>query len=166
MKLLVIPVLFSFRKSKGERGCLFSLCRTQKVGKRRREPKLAGEDSSKVSQLVLEALQHTHSYSHARMVAEEEEGQQHQLSPLKEPTEAAHHQDYSWPAIRFDVPPQRAYHFHRQFRTEQKPNNFLKGVKWCVNSSFSLDGCLGCSFSEQWCGSGSDDCLFFFLGFR
>ncbi|XP_056171825.1 uncharacterized protein LOC115693487 isoform X4 [Syzygium oleosum] len=77
------------------------------------------------------------------MVAEEEEGQQHQLSPLKEPTEAAHHQDYSWPAIRFDVPPQRAHHFHRQFRTDQKPNNFLKGVKW------SPDGTCLLSSSED-----------------
>ncbi|KAI6668859.1 hypothetical protein NL676_007081 [Syzygium grande] len=61
-------------------------------------------------------------------MVEEEEEEQHQLSPLKEPAGATH-QEYSWPAIRFDVPPQRAYHFHRQFRTDQKPNNFLKGVK-------------------------------------
>ncbi|KAI6704944.1 hypothetical protein NL676_007906 [Syzygium grande] len=35
------------------------------------------------------------------MVAEEEEGQQHQLSSLDEPAEAAH-QEYSWPALRPD----------------------------------------------------------------
>lgn len=38
---------------------------------------------------------------------------------------------YSWPAIRFDVPPYRAYHFAHQFRTtSSNPNNFLKGLKW------------------------------------
>ncbi|XP_048132452.1 telomerase Cajal body protein 1-like [Rhodamnia argentea] len=71
-----------------------------------------------------------------------EEEEQRQLSPLDEPTVAAH-QDYSWPAIRFDVPPQRAYHFHKQFRTDQKPNNFLKGVKW------SRDGTCFLSSSED-----------------
>ncbi|KAI6704941.1 hypothetical protein NL676_007903 [Syzygium grande] len=75
------------------------------------------------------------------MVAEEEE-EQHQLSPLDQPTEAAH-QECSWPAIRFDVPSQRAYHFHTQFRTDQKPNNFLKGVKW------SPDGTCLVSSSED-----------------
>ncbi|KAI6668862.1 hypothetical protein NL676_007084 [Syzygium grande] len=75
------------------------------------------------------------------MVAEEEE-EQHQLSPLDQPTEAIH-EEYSWPAIRFDVPPQRAYHFHKQFRTDQKPNNFLKGVKW------SPDGTCLLSSSED-----------------
>ncbi|KAI6668858.1 hypothetical protein NL676_007080 [Syzygium grande] len=69
------------------------------------------------------------------MVEEEEE--QHQLSPLEEPTEATH-QEYSRPAIRFDVPPQRAYHFHTQFRTDQKPNNFLKGVKGSPDGTYLL----------------------------
>ncbi|KAF7850695.1 hypothetical protein BT93_L5095 [Corymbia citriodora subsp. variegata] len=76
------------------------------------------------------------------MVEEEGEEQQHQPSLLDEPTEPAQ-QDYSWPAIRFDVPPQRAYHFHKQFRTDQKPNNFLKGVKW------SPDGTCLLSSSED-----------------
>lgn len=35
-------------------------------------------------------------------------------------------------SILFDVPPYRAYHFYRQFRTASNPNNFLKGVKWYV----------------------------------
>lgn len=39
-------------------------------------------------------------------------------------------EEYSWPVIRFDVPPHRAYHFCHQFRTPSNPNNFLKGVKW------------------------------------
>ncbi|KAL3740411.1 hypothetical protein ACJRO7_021660 [Eucalyptus globulus] len=74
---------------------------------------------------------------------EGEEGQQqHRLTPPDEPAEAAQ-QDYSWPMIRFDVPPQRAYHFHKQFGTDQKPNNFLKGVKW------SPDGTCLLSSSED-----------------
>lgn len=36
----------------------------------------------------------------------------------------------SWPAMKFEVPPRRAYYFSNQFRNEQEPNNFLKGVKW------------------------------------
>lgn len=40
--------------------------------------------------------------------------------------------DYSsWPpAIRFDIPPHKTYHFSRHFRASSNPNNFLKGVKW------------------------------------
>ena len=38
---------------------------------------------------------------------------------------------YSWPpAIRFDVPPYKTYHFSTHFRASSNPNNFLKGVKW------------------------------------
>ncbi|KAL3740415.1 hypothetical protein ACJRO7_021664 [Eucalyptus globulus] len=73
---------------------------------------------------------------------EEGQQQQHRLTPPDEPAEAAQ-QDYSWPAIRFDVPPQRTYHFHKQFATDQKPNNFLKGVKW------SPDGTCLLSSSED-----------------
>lgn len=47
-----------------------------------------------------------------------------------EDTEAAPEVSYTWPAIRFDVPPQRAYHFFNQFRTGPNPNNFFKGLKW------------------------------------
>lgn len=44
---------------------------------------------------------------------------------------AATGEAYTWPAIRFDVPPHRAYHFYQQFRTNPKnPNNFLKCLKW------------------------------------
>lgn len=37
---------------------------------------------------------------------------------------------YSWPVIRFDVPPTRTYHFCHQFRNTPNPNNFLKSLKW------------------------------------
>ena len=47
-------------------------------------------------------------------------------------------EEYSWPVIRFDVPPHRAYHFCHQFRTPSNPNNFLKGVKWSPDGSCFL----------------------------
>ncbi|KAM7530718.1 hypothetical protein LguiB_034128 [Lonicera macranthoides] len=56
------------------------------------------------------------------------------------PTEQQQQQPpYSWPAIRFDVPPYRAYHFAHQFRTSSSnPNNFLKGLKWSPDGSCFL----------------------------
>ncbi|KAM1154502.1 hypothetical protein ACFX19_037476 [Malus domestica] len=77
-------------------------------------------------------------------MAEEEERQQHQPnspSPDAEITEHPTHQQqdgYSWPAIRFDVHPHRAFHFRHQFRTSPIPNNFLKGVTWSPDGSCFL----------------------------
>ncbi|XP_062017038.1 uncharacterized protein LOC133733438 isoform X1 [Rosa rugosa] len=76
----------------------------------------------------------------------EEEEQQHlsnSPNPDTEITENPSHQQQeeeysSWPAIRFDVPPQRTYHFSQQFRTPSKPNNFLKAVKWSPDGSCFL----------------------------
>ncbi|KAI6704949.1 hypothetical protein NL676_007911 [Syzygium grande] len=86
-------------------------------------------DALVLEKLVIEVKLPTHFVPGKLLgMVEEEEEEQHQLSPLKEPAGATH-QEYSWPAIRFDVPPQRAYRFHTRFRTDQKPNNFLKGVK-------------------------------------
>ncbi|PKI62794.1 hypothetical protein CRG98_016802 [Punica granatum] len=48
---------------------------------------------------------------------------------------------YTWPAIRFDVLPQRAYHFCNQFRAGRNPNNFLKGLKWSPDGSCFLTSC-------------------------
>ncbi|KAI7756400.1 hypothetical protein M8C21_011640 [Ambrosia artemisiifolia] len=46
---------------------------------------------------------------------------------------------YSWPpAMRFDVPPYKTYHFYRHFRPSSNPNNFLKGVKWSPDGSCFL----------------------------
>ncbi|GFZ06256.1 transducin/WD40 repeat-like superfamily protein [Actinidia rufa] len=54
----------------------------------------------------------------------------------KEPSEQV---ECSWlAAVRFDVPPARAYHFAHQFRTPSNPNNFLKGIKWSPDGSCSL----------------------------
>ncbi|XP_061367687.1 uncharacterized protein LOC133310727 [Gastrolobium bilobum] len=47
-------------------------------------------------------------------------------------------EEYSWPVLRFDVPPHRTYHFHRQFITPTNPNNFLKAVKWSPDGSCFL----------------------------
>jgi len=56
---------------------------------------------------------------------EQEQEQQH-ISPT-----ATTQQDYTWPVIRYDLPPQRTHHFFKQFRTSSSsPNNFLKGIKW------------------------------------
>ncbi|GMH05390.1 hypothetical protein Nepgr_007230 [Nepenthes gracilis] len=68
------------------------------------------------------------------------EHQHLQTSPRSEAEECteASEQAYSWPAIRFDIPPYRTYHFHCQFRTTSNPNNFLKGVKWSPDGSCFL----------------------------
>ncbi|GAB2265378.1 hypothetical protein Dimus_000437 [Dionaea muscipula] len=77
----------------------------------------------------------------------EEEQPQAPLSPpqdqlfvnmeAEEPKETRE-QAYSWPAINFDIPPYRCYHFCRQFRNPSNPNNFLKGVKWSPDGSCFL----------------------------
>lgn len=59
----------------------------------------------------------------------EEEGDQPQAHVVADITEQD--QAYSWPVIRFDVPPNRTYHFCHQFRNTPNPNNFLKSLKWC-----------------------------------
>ncbi|KAK9227296.1 hypothetical protein WN943_012346 [Citrus x changshan-huyou] len=63
--------------------------------------------------------------------------QQQQIYSDTEVTEAAqeNQQEYTWPLIRFDVPPHRTYHFYNQFRTSSIPNNFLKGIKWSPDGS-------------------------------
>ncbi|KAH9796721.1 WD REPEATS REGION domain-containing protein [Citrus sinensis] len=66
--------------------------------------------------------------------------QQQQIYSDTEVTEAAqeNQQEYTWPLIRFDVPPHRTYHFYNQFRTSSIPNNFLKGIKWSPDGSSFL----------------------------
>ena len=56
-----------------------------------------------------------------------------EVAEITEPTkdqEEQQQQEYSWPVIRFDVPPHRTYHFYNQFRNSPNPNNFLKAIKW------------------------------------
>lgn len=66
--------------------------------------------------------------------------QQQQIYSDTEVTEAAqeNQQEYTWPLIRFDVPPHRTHHFYNQFRTSSIPNNFLKGIKWSPDGSSFL----------------------------
>ncbi|XP_052201678.1 uncharacterized protein LOC127807682 isoform X2 [Diospyros lotus] len=59
------------------------------------------------------------------------------IAPAESGGEQAEH-FYSPPAIRFDVPPVRTYHFCRQFRASPNPNNFLQGVKWSPDGSCFL----------------------------
>ncbi|KAK0580011.1 hypothetical protein LWI29_035003 [Acer saccharum] len=70
-----------------------------------------------------------------------EEEQQQQQNPetevVAEATEQSQ-QEYTWPPIRFDVPPHRTYHFLNQFKTTSVPNNFLKGIKWSPDGSCFL----------------------------
>lgn len=70
----------------------------------------------------------------------EEEGEIIEITPdeATEFTEPTSQQEYSWPVIRFDVPPVRSYHFSQQFRNASNPNNFLKGVKWSPDGSSFL----------------------------
>ncbi|KAL5841758.1 hypothetical protein ACOSQ3_012361 [Xanthoceras sorbifolium] len=67
----------------------------------------------------------------------EEQPQQKPETEVAESTEQSQ-QEYTWPAIRFDVPPHRTYHFHNQFTTSPIPNNFLKGIKWSPDGSCFL----------------------------
>ncbi|XP_075492916.1 uncharacterized protein LOC142530895 [Primulina tabacum] len=58
-----------------------------------------------------------------------------------EVTETTLDGSYSWPAVHYDVPPYRTYHFFQQFRNLPLPsnaNNFLKGVKWSPDGSCFL----------------------------
>lgn len=46
---------------------------------------------------------------------------------------------YTWPIIRFDVPPFKTYSFYNQFRTNPSyPNNFLKPIRWYYSFSSFL----------------------------
>lgn len=56
----------------------------------------------------------------------------------KDQVEEQQQQEYSWPVIRFDVPPHRTYHFYNQFRNSSNPNNFLKAIKWYFCFSFCV----------------------------
>ncbi|XP_078437371.1 transducin/WD40 repeat-like superfamily protein isoform X1 [Wolffia australiana] len=49
-------------------------------------------------------------------------------------------QPFSWPEFRFDLPPRKIHHFHKQYRdkTRISGNNFLKGVKWSPDGSAFL----------------------------
>lgn len=54
--------------------------------------------------------------------------------------------EYSWPQLRFDLPPRRLYHFAGQFRSaaaaaSASAGNFLKGVKWSPDGSSFLTSC-------------------------
>ncbi|KAB1221888.1 Telomerase Cajal body protein 1 [Morella rubra] len=71
------------------------------------------------------------------MDEEEENHQSSSPSAVADSTQPAQ-EEYSWPVIRYDVPPHRAYHFYHQFRTGPNHNNFLKGVKWSPDGSCFL----------------------------
>lgn len=71
-------------------------------------------------------------------MGEEEEEVEVQSQPDDVPNSNEVEEYYSWPVLRFDVPPHRTYHFHRQFTTPTNPNNFLKAVKWSPDGSSFL----------------------------
>ncbi|KAJ9565979.1 hypothetical protein OSB04_001945 [Centaurea solstitialis] len=64
----------------------------------------------------------------------------HEVGDITEEQPITGDQSYSWPppAIRFDVPPYKTYHFSTHFRASSNPNNFLKGVKWSPDGSCFL----------------------------
>ncbi|XP_031276764.1 telomerase Cajal body protein 1 [Pistacia vera] len=66
-----------------------------------------------------------------------EEEQQEEQIEVTETTQESQ-QEYTWPVIKFDVPPHRSYHFYNQFRTSSNANNFLKGIKWSPDGSCFL----------------------------
>ncbi|XP_068639454.1 uncharacterized protein [Aristolochia californica] len=70
---------------------------------------------------------------------EQVEAQETLSNPDTESNEfASRTDDFSWPQLRFDVPPQKLYHFCHQFRGGSNPNNFLKGLKWSPDGSCFL----------------------------
>ncbi|KAJ4703374.1 telomerase Cajal body protein 1-like [Melia azedarach] len=74
---------------------------------------------------------------------QQQQQQQQQEEQLNTDTEVAeatqeNQHEYTWPVIRFDVPPHRTYHFYNQFRTSSIPNNFLKAIKWSPDGSCFL----------------------------
>ncbi|XP_044462010.1 telomerase Cajal body protein 1 [Mangifera indica] len=66
-----------------------------------------------------------------------EEEQREEQTEVTETTQESQ-QEYTWPAINFDVPAYRTYHFYNQFRTSLIANNFLKGIKWSPDGSCFL----------------------------
>ncbi|WCJ26935.1 Telomerase Cajal body protein 1 [Euphorbia peplus] len=71
---------------------------------------------------------------------EEEQEQEHHQQQLDTSMEVPVEEEeaYSYPAIRFDLAPQRSHNFSKQFRTNPNFNNFLKGVKWSPDGSCFL----------------------------
>ncbi|XP_037422066.1 telomerase Cajal body protein 1-like isoform X2 [Triticum dicoccoides] len=69
------------------------------------------------------------------------EGEEGGSAPAAEEDAAAAAAAYSWPELRFDLPPRRRYHFADQFRSpcsSSSAGNFLKGVKWSPDGSSFL----------------------------
>lgn len=65
-------------------------------------------------------------------------GEEEVLQSESDVANANTNEEYSFPALRFDVSPHRTYHFHRQFIIPSNPNNFHKAVKWYAKLSLSL----------------------------
>ncbi|KAK7836441.1 telomerase cajal body protein 1 [Quercus suber] len=81
---------------------------------------------------------HNHNSNHE---SESKSNSPSEVAEITEPTkdqEEQQQQEYSWPVIRFDVPPHRTYHFYNQFRNSPNPNNFLKAIKWSPDGSCFL----------------------------
>ncbi|KAK1326502.1 hypothetical protein QJS10_CPA01g01151 [Acorus calamus] len=69
----------------------------------------------------------------------EEEQQPLSTQPTETPIITETATAYPWPALKFDVPPRKIYHFCHQFRRgSPNTNNFLKGVKWSPDGSCFL----------------------------
>uniref|UniRef100_A0A453HCC2 Uncharacterized protein n=1 Tax=Aegilops tauschii subsp. strangulata TaxID=200361 RepID=A0A453HCC2_AEGTS len=68
------------------------------------------------------------------------EGEGGSAPAAEEDAAAAAAAAYSWPELRFDLPPRRRYHFADQFRSpcSSSAGNFLKGVKWSPDGSSFL----------------------------
>ncbi|XP_042520153.1 uncharacterized protein LOC122093749 isoform X2 [Macadamia integrifolia] len=77
---------------------------------------------------------------HASSFISELMGEEEPLQPAveNESAEATQGGDvFSWPVLRFGIPPDRVYHFCYQFRKGSNSNNFLKGIKWMVPSYYA-----------------------------
>ncbi|KAJ8765877.1 hypothetical protein K2173_020393 [Erythroxylum novogranatense] len=93
-------------------------------------------------------------------------GEEQNASATEQGTEEATQsmeQGYSWPVIRFDLPPCRTHHFYEQFRTASIPNNFLKTLKWSPDGSCFLTSSEDNSFRvfslpDDSIGSGVNAC--------
>ncbi|XP_042520154.1 uncharacterized protein LOC122093749 isoform X3 [Macadamia integrifolia] len=98
---------------------------------------------------------HASSFISETMSVTELMGEEEPLQPAveNESAEATQGGDvFSWPVLRFGIPPDRVYHFCYQFRKGSNSNNFLKGIKCkiCLASGWYLLITQGNLELRQW----------------
>lgn len=74
-----------------------------------------------------------------QLIEDTEIGEEHKQEEATTVAKEDQSSSYTWPVIRFDVPPFKTFSFYNQFRTNPlNPNNFLKGIRWSPDGSCFL----------------------------